>query len=616
MTENGKIENKATETEVKPRSGTDLRDRSWGLIYSAGLDYSPKYLGSELDGEKQPVDGLIRTPRGYYRLAEDTRDGTRVLLHSWERDQLTGIEKDGNIVLDPSLLEGKKLDVYGVTARNELRGNVFRDDMNIDMRVLEKAFQKDLNLHAEEILIPSEDPSKPPKRKVKLANGLVAFGIMETDDGKWKIRLYNNLRKDWDDSARFVQVGTEPENGYKGSILNPGRTLKDSENNTQEFESLEDAVKYVQKFWHTESRQIFKGKTNFTEDKTLNGYEKIRNNVLSTLMKWNDKKLIRDWTRAIGVGVTVGLVSTALSGTPILGALMGVGVGLGWTTLGKITETAVGSVQRAILDKDEDQRLEALRPYFEQNHINKYLLDDEFNPKRFRKKLDPEAASHLRLLSTDEARMKYDDAEPSSPNLQWRDYERLSSAAFRYFGAAFDSSYDDADSGILVAMYPNGLLSLSHIDKKSGNTRSYVMYNDEYVPMKGDKKHLDPALTNLPGNGDIHKITHRQGKDFRYVPLTCEEFLADVSHQTGKDLKDLKAFGIPLKDLFNCKSCDIEKIEPKNVDALPVQKWFTDAASPIEQAEEKITEEQDIEPQQQEELTIPAQSAAPKVQPG
>ena len=565
MTDVTKTKSKASndnKKEAQPLSGTQLRDRSWGMIYAAGLDYSPKYIESRdaASGKPHPIDGLVRTPRGYYRLAEDMRDGTRVLLHSYERDQIIGIEnEDGQIVLGDNAD-----DVYGISARKDVLGPIFRDDMTHDMRFLERTFQKDMNLHAEEILVPSGDPNMRPLRTIKLANSQVAFGISETTEGKWQIRVYNNLRKDWDDAARFVQINQEPEKGYKGSLLSAGKDIRD-------FESLDEALYYVRRFWNIESQSLFKGRSTMAETSQDSRFHRLKNRLLSSALYITDHKIDRDWKRAIGVSVAVGALSALVTGTPVAALAGLLYTGFFWATVGKSTETVVGKIQESLLKQVDEQKAEAILPYFEKDYIKEYWHDTERNRKRFRKKLDPDVKRHLRLLNLDEADMIHDDADPSSPENTWRDYERLSSAAFRYFGAQFDPTY--ADDGVLIASYPNGLISLVQVDKTTRATRHYVTYNDDFNVMERDNyKHLDPNLTHLPADGDVHKITHRRGKDFRYTPMDCDEFLSDLSHQLGKDAKDLKAFGLPLSKLFNCQACHgLMPAQPK--EAKPIEHW-------------------------------------------
>lgn len=563
MNEDTKTTLKPSETieEVQPYSGTELRDKSWSMIYAAGLDYAPKYIGlkNKFNDKAMPIDGLIRTPRGYYRLAEDMRDGTRVLIHSYERKQLTGIENnEGQIVLD-----GDADDVYGISARRDTMGPIFRDDMIHDMRFLERTFQKDMNLHAEEIAVPSDDPGIRPLRTVKLANSKVAFSISETEKATWQIRLYNNLRSNWDDAARFVQINQEPENGYKGNILSASKDIRD-------FESLEDALHYVRRFWSIESQSMFKGRATIAETADNNWFSRIKNKLLSNALYISDHKIDRDWKRAITVSVLVGAASAIITGTPVAALAGLLYTGFFWATVGKTTETVVGKIQESLLKQVDEQKAEAILPYFEKDYIKSYWHDTERNRKRFRKKLNPDVKKHLRLLSLEEADMIHDDAEPATPENRWRDYERLSSPAFRYFGAQFDPTY--ADDGVLISVYPNGLISLVQVEKETRATRHYVTYNEDFDIMRENYKHLDPKLTHLPAKGDVHKITHRRGKDFRYTPLSCDEFLSDLSHKLEFNAKDIKAFGLPIATLFNCRACN-GLMPPTAKDAIAVETW-------------------------------------------
>lgn len=555
--------------EEEARTGQELRERSWELLNAAGLDYAPKYISAKDEFNKvAPIDGLIRTTRGYYRLAEDMDTGKRILLHSYERDQLTGVEKDTKIILDPERI--KDNDVYGVTARETTRGSLFRYLMDRDVWNLSNIFQQDLNLHAEEMVIPSETPGMPDRRKVKLANKLVAYGIVETDDGKWKVRFYNNLRSQWDNTPGFTTTSSESK-----SVFTPYSYLLDSEKKVKVYDSLEDAVKDVRKRWKIESLNIFRGE-DMLSNKSVSSVAKTRNNFLSWFMRMRDQKVIRDWTRALLCGLVVGVISATTTG-PVLGALMGAGSMLAWGTAAKSLETITAKIQRRILKSADEKKEQSMMLKEDIEHINDYLLDDEMNTRRNRKKLSAESYKNLRLLNLEESDMMYDDTIPAPPTNDLRDYERLTSASHRYFGAQFDATYDDLEDGIIVATYPNGLVSLIHVEKDTRATRHYAMYNkDLNLFGEGEAfKHLDPALTKLPGDGDIYKITHRQGKDFRYTPMSCDEFMADLSYKLGKSAQDLKAFGLPLRKLFNCSACD--GLSPAPKDALPVDHWRQNA---------------------------------------
>jgi len=538
----------------KARSGAELRDRSWGLINRANLDYAPKFIGTTDPANKEyrAIDGLIRTPMGYYRLAEDMRDGTRILLHSYERDQLTGVDKGrGKIGLAPGAT-----DVYGVTARKDVRGRIFRDDMNHDNRFLETSLQKNLNLHTDEIVTPSG------RRTVRLANGAAAFGIYEMPNGRWQVKLFINLRKSWDKAALFAQADTNAKQGFFSNLFTMSRELKS-------FKSYEEAFQYVRKFWKTEATLTFRGQSSLTDPSTFPAKDRLKATILTAAMHFIDSKSYRDWKRSLLVGLVFGAGGFIFSGgMTTIAVAAGLVTTLGLTTVEKITESVFAALEAKKEKKTDDDELEALRPYLEKNDIARYLSKDENNERRFRKKIDPSVMQNLRLLNQNEADMNFDDGPLAPAANPLKDVERLSSAPYRYFGAQFDATH--AEKGVLACIFPNGLLSVIQIDKDTRATRHYVTFSQRFNSLRegAPKKHLDPNLTTLPGKGPIHKITHYQGKHFGYVSLSEQEFMADLMAKVGPEAKDYRVFGLPLTDIFNVKGA--EAIEPKSKDTTPV----------------------------------------------
>jgi hypothetical protein len=550
-----------SKNKTQTTSGIELRDRSWSLVNHAHLDYAPKYISESREknlraSQVNPIDGLIRTPMGYYRLAEDTRDGTRVLLHSYEKRQLQGRRKRGGIFVPD--IDNKNYDVYGVTARKGVRGAIFRDDMQHDIRYLERSFQKDLNLHVEEIKISSEDKDSKPRKLIKFANGQVAFSVYEDVNNKWKVRAYNNLRRNWDKTDSFSDSVGDENKGIFAKFLSHGIDVN-------EFDTYNDALQYVQRYWNTAALRLFKGKELLSDSKDF------KTKASTFLLKLKDNKVYRDWGVAIPVGVGVGFVSTLASGVPFIGAAIGLVSGTAWALGAKTVESVISHHVRKIARKKESEEFESLKPYFEKNVIAPYLENNELNQKRFRKKIDPELFQHLRFLNHDEASMNYDDGYYTTAENPIRDFERLSTAPYRYFGAMHDASH--YKKGLLTSMFPNGLISLTHVDKDNRITRHYITLKEEFNQIKGDKKHLDSKLERLPGEGPIHKITHRDGQDFRYVSLSEEEFMADLMDKVGNAAKRYRAFGMPLTRLFNVKSA--AKITPKDLSANKVKEQPT-----------------------------------------
>lgn len=541
-------------------TGDQLRDRTWRILEASSGDFKPKYIGTAFDPEKagQPKpnkDGLIRTPNGYYRLAEDTRDGTRVLLHSYESSQLIGSrQQDGTIKL-PTLDE-KDYDVYGITARRNVDGSIFRDDMTQDMRFLHDIFRRDLNLHSEEI--GKGDGSNDQAHVVKFVNGKYGLAIFEKDDGTWAVRQYNNLRSKWDEASQFVDVDTKASKRFWNRWMSLGTDLK-------EFDTYDDAFEYVRRYSKTASKARFKGKPLNTGPTTFKG------KVVREILDFFEQKKYRDWGVATTVGIVAGTASALVSGVPVLGALAGLGITTGWVVGAKAVENFLYAQWKNKAEEHDRQMVDELKPHAQKNHVKHYLQNTPGNEVRARKKLNNEAIEHLRLLNHDEAQMNYDDGTYAPHNnSQARDIESLTSASNRYFGAVYDTTH--ADRGIMTTIYPNGLISVTQVDVNTRATRSYQTYREDFNLLAKDSepgKHLDPGLKKLPSDGPVHKITHHQGRDFRYVATDERGLFSDLMHRIGEDAKDFRAFGMKLTELFNIE--DPDTIVPEAAHGTPIK---------------------------------------------
>lgn len=523
-------------TRKKPATpvidGNTLRDRSWRLIFAAQLDYAPKFI--ESPDSAAPVNGLMRSKEGYYRLAEDRRNGQRVLLHSYERHQLEGVRRDGVVSLPP--LQEKDVDVYVVSARRDVRGAIFRDDMAHDIRFLERGFQRDLNLHVKERPAAENDGL----RVVKFMNGRCGIGIFETPDARYRVRFYKNLRTNWRSVSRFTQIERRaPETRWQ-RLLSLGTDM-----NT--FDSYEEALTYTRRLWNVTALNIFKGRGLIGDTGT------IKQSLAARLIDFVDNKRYRDWGVAIPVAFGSGFLSTLVSGTPALGALIAVGAGAGWVFGAKMVENFIGHNWVRLAAKSDEKQLDALRPYFEKNLRDQYLKPGVTNEQRLRQKLEPSILPHLRLLDHEESDMNYDDGTFVPADNPMRDLESLSTAPFRYFGAQFDATH--FDDGLLAAVYPNGLVTLTQVDTKTRATRHYLTYRDDFnIMAAGAQKHMDPGLTRLPGAGPVHKITHYRGQEFRYASMSAEECIGDLMVKCGDKVKDLNVVGMSLPALFGVRA--------------------------------------------------------------
>ncbi|HTK83566.1 MAG TPA: hypothetical protein VL625_00640 [Patescibacteria group bacterium] len=559
-------------SDEKAASSTELRDRSWSIINRSVLDLPPRFI-SDMTSTGQPIDttpvnGLIGTQKGFYRLAEDTRDGTRVLLHSYERDQLVGEKsRSGDITIKSKAHDD--IHIYGIAARKDADGGLFRDDLNHDMRYLEGAFQKDLNLHVQEV----EGRKGDKKRQiVKMANGRGGFGIFEGDKGEWKVRYYRNLRRGADPAERFTTIGDNSD-GFFGRMFSMGREVK-------EFKTYPEALKYVRQEWAKMSMDIWRGRPAENESPDL------RVKVMAKVMDFLDERKYRDWIVALAVGVAVGIATAFHGDAPLTSALFGGIGGSGWVVGGHAVENFLYEKWLKHAAVKDNKKMEHLKPYFEQNDIERYLKQTPENENRFRRKLDPKVLPYLRLLDHEDAGMNYDAGE-FTPNINpQKPLEDLSSIAYRQFGAMFDSS--QAERGLLAAIYPNGMVTLTQVNQKNHSTRHYVAYRKDFNEMAAlDHPHVvETSLDKLPSTGPVHKVTHKQGRAFAYVGMAPEEFMSDLMHKVGPDAKSLRFFGLPLTDLFNVKGA--EKLRPQTKDSLTIAEITEKKTVVVEQAAEPV----------------------------
>lgn len=260
-----------TETGIKsllPEIEQTFEDKVTDLISTGHLDISYKYIGppegySKTNADEDyPYDGLIRSPTGFYRVAEDEDSGARVLLYSNDPDRLQGVKgEDGAFRLDGT--EG----VFAVAARPKMRDiRWVRDAMNETERRIEKWNLHHLNLYVENLLLLDEEDgetdavekelaqeNKPGRRVIRFSNDDVAYGLFETDNGEWKLRLYSRAAGDVDEVGTFARVTDEtPPKGFVGSIFSLGQEQGN-------FKTLKEAEDFIAQDFQKRAYRIWNG---------------------------------------------------------------------------------------------------------------------------------------------------------------------------------------------------------------------------------------------------------------------------------------------------------------------------------------------------------------------
>ena len=546
-------------------SGTDLRDLSSRFIRAAHIDFHPAYI-TDIDNKDNPINGLIRTHVGYFRLFQDDKSGKTLLLHSFSREALTGERnKKGNVRLSKSA--NNDYDIYVVSARGDISGKMFRRDMNEHIDKLERQFKGDVNLHVREIT--EDENGKTELKAVQFANKSTGFLLYEDAKDKWHLRTYFNIRAGWDKTGRFAEVDFRPPGFFRRFF-----SLSREE---ASFDTLDDGLQHLRRLWMLAAVKRFKGRTSPVDVMGLKGFHGFKVGLATKWADFIENRRYKEWGIALAVGVGTGVFGLGFLDFSSIGAFA--------TAVGGI---AAGSVASKALEKyyhnksveklaaKDELKAEALKSIFDQEFTREFIAALPGNEERLNRKISPLIVPSLRALDHTASDMNYDNGEFSAPENPMKDIERLCTAPFHYYGALFDIPHYREENGkiiegVLVGAYPNGLLSIVHIDLKTRATRYYFTHRAEFDIMgAGKKADADAALSTLPGgDAKVHKITHRGGKNFRYVAMNEQDFLADLMFKAGPQVKDYHAFGLTLSQLFNVQGAD--KIVPKatETEAVP-----------------------------------------------
>ena len=246
------LDNDGEKQNQNSAMGLSLRDQHLRITRNAHLDFAPEYITADQNEKNEDylaLCGLVRTTVGYFRLAEDTENDTRLLLFSPDPDELIGDwDKNKKLRIDESVETGKLHDnIYLVSARDaHVDGARFRQDMLAFEQQVKENSLMNLGLAMEDITpyAEKEETGKEPLKVYKLTNSKVGLGLFETEEGKWKMRLYSNLRGDWDETGRFVETDEKIPEGFKGSrVFSLGQDYK------KDFDSFSDALNEAKRYW-------------------------------------------------------------------------------------------------------------------------------------------------------------------------------------------------------------------------------------------------------------------------------------------------------------------------------------------------------------------------------
>ncbi|QKK05966.1 MAG: hypothetical protein HND56_09810 [Pseudomonadota bacterium] len=553
LLENKDTQQELKEAEPKDKSSSALRDRLINIVRNADLDFAPEYIAalpSETDPRKKAMDGVIRTAIGYFRLAADEENKTRILLFSTDPENLRGAwGEDGRLHLPENPATGKITDdVYVVSAREaQVDGARFRQDMTEFEQNFKRNTLFDLNLAMEDMTpapTEKEDGSTPdtPLRVYKMTNSKVALGLFETPEKKWRMRLYSNMRGDWDETGSFVEIEESIPDGFIGNrVFTTGQDYK------KEFDDFGEALDAAKRYWHLSAMRMWKGRPMLSElEPPKFSVRGARNFAEKQVLSFLDQKK----HRAFGITILATLVTSAGA---IFGGAVGL-IGVGGLIAGALAVKAMEDYWtdwvNDLRKKHDMKQTNGKKPVSERDLSADYTDPSPENDKRLCKKLKQEALPRLRLLSYQDSHINYDNGGTVSPNRQDWEAQVLMTMPHRVF-ANITVPLDDNTA---VTHYPNGILSLTHVDFDTKKSTSFVAYNPELAVSKSAP--LQNGLRRLLSDGNICEISYD-----RKTPLQARSV----------KLSELKN---RLKDVFAHESADKrEKL------AKSLTEHFSDAAA-------------------------------------
>jgi len=535
LLENKDTQQELKEAEPKDKSSAALRDRLINIVRNADLDFAPEYIAalpSETDPRKKAMDGVIRTTIGYFRLADDAENKTRVLLFSTDPENLRGAwQEDGTLRLPENPETGKITDdVYVVSAREaQVDGARFRQDMTEFEQNFKRNTLFDLNLAMEDMTpapTPKEDGSAPdtPLRVYKMTNSKVALGLFETPEGKWRMRLYSNMRGDQDETGSFVEIEESIPDGFIGNrVFTAGQDYK------KEFDHFGEALDAAKRYWHLSAMRMWKGRPMLSElEPPKFSVRAARNFAEKQILSFLDQKK----HRAFGITILATLVTSAGA---IFGGTVGL-IGVGGLIAGGLAVKAAEDYWtdwvNDLRKKHDMKQTNDKKPVSDRSLSENYTDPAPENDKRLCKKLKQDVLPRLSLLSYHDSHINYDNGGTVSPNRQDWEAQVLMTMPHRVF-ANITVPLDDNTA---VTHYPNGILSLTHVDFDTKKTTNFIAYNPDLAVSKSAP--LQNGLRRLLSDGKICEISYD-----RKTPL----------HTTSLPLSALKS---RLKELFAHESAD------------------------------------------------------------
>ena len=387
--------------ELFRNEAIDFMGRLFADFNRVYYGHDPRYKDpDEFDDDCCKYDGLIRTSAGFFRAFEDVRNGTRVLLHSYEYENLIP-EKDeeGNWRLPDSNRVYVVPEAVGRFSEEHQfgydKGRLLDDILRDYYKELIEMSQNHLNLYSMD-LTPFCRPKEPNcGRVLKLGNAELAYGLFEQEDGSYRVRLYVEDDKiETKDIDKFVPIDEKPPKGFMGEAFSIGQGAGD-------FEDLTKALEFCYKDWNDRATRIWSGYGSLTAVDKIKAPKRTVSRM--TANSW--KKIMN--SRAYRALVAMTVVAAAASVvTPVsrvaAAAILGVAFrGAGQAVQEYIAEVGIVKAWDR-LRKDQITKASHYDPKARKLVAERYMEDTPQRDVRWCPRVDPDVIQHLRPMSQNE----------------------------------------------------------------------------------------------------------------------------------------------------------------------------------------------------------------------
>lgn len=567
--------------DMAPRSlnDGDMRDLVLSLISRSNINFSNVYL-KPTDGEIQsrPAlatwDGLIMRPEGYFRVAKEPETGVKVILFEFEPRHLSGAyDEDGDIKLSnlDQASTPDSPDIYRVGAFDPTTDHtVLQDAIDAFCKNLRNNIVPQLDLYLRDEADQCDDKRAINRHTFRAANQDVAFGLYKSAEERWESVMYSSMRGNHDESGQFERI---PERERQRGRSKKTEIFRMNTENMTEAESFGGVLRHTLQYWGINSLKKFKGKQPLSEAMTLKMVFKRKGlrgkaDYGRVYARQQYRRSVRGISGFIGkrykeygLSALVGLVlsSQAFKLGAAKAVLVAVATAVGGTFFSKfIDEQTQKGISTFFANRAQYNEMKNQLP---QNRDYSRFFDAKSreNDVRPLKKIAPAFVNRLVLLNHAESGVMHSmDKTSAVTRRDWKE-QYLGGLETRMFGKANMAACGNS----VLKILPNGVVSLTHINREFNVVSKYYTYNEAFVSSKAAPLH--PAIQDDLAKGVTKLFDDRNRAGLSRKKMRRSDFTKELRKLYG-EVQDIhgETTELPriLSQIFNpnAKGCPHDRV--------------------------------------------------------